>query len=419
MRVLVVGTGGREHALAWRIAFSRGVQTFITLGNGGTERVAKALPVDPTDIEGLVQAAKTNKIDFVVIGPEAPLAKGLVDRLIEAGILAFGPLKKAAMLEASKAFAHEIMEAAGVPCARFEVFDDFEKARRYVERLEGPLVIKADGLASGKGVTVAKNRLEAITALEASMVRGIFGDAGRVVVIEEFLEGTEASFMVLCDGNTILPLAPAKDHKRLLDNDQGPNTGGMGAISPVPGFDKELEKRVEEDIVRPVIEELGRRGIEYRGVLYAGLMLTKDGPKVLEFNCRFGDPEAQVVLVRFEGDFLEALLSCAEGRLSEVRFSFDRRPSVCVVLAAQNYPSQPKVGDEIEGLEEASRLEGVYIFHAGTRRDERGRLLTAGGRVLGVTAVSENLHQAREKAYYAASLIKWEGMHYRKDIGLL
>ncbi len=416
MKVLVVGTGGREHALAWRVAFSPGVEVLITRGNPGTDAVARAVDVAPGDVEAVVQAALSHRADLVVVGPEAPLAAGLVDRLQAAGVRAFGPGAAGARIEASKAFAHEVMDAAGVPCARAEVYDDACAALRHLEHGSGPIVVKADGLAAGKGVVVAKDRDEARAAIESLMVRRDLGDAGRAIVVEEFLEGEEASYMVLCDGETVRPLATSQDHKRVYDGDCGPNTGGMGACSPAPVLDPDTEAVVLDRIVRPTLREMSRRGIEYRGVLYAGLMLTRDGPRVLEFNGRFGDPETQPVLFRWRGDFLEALFATAEGRLREVVPDFDPRPAVCVVLAAENYPGPPRTGDVIEGLDEAGRVPHAIVFHAGTARGPGGTVLTAGGRVLGVTASGATLREARDRAYHVVSRIRWPGMHFRTDI---
>lgn len=417
MKVLVVGTGGREHALAWRIAFSPGVEVLITRGNPGTEKVARSVAASPHELEKIVAIAKQQNVDFVVVGPEAPLAAGLVDSLEAEGIKAFGPKASAARIESSKAFAHEVMEAACVPCARATVFDDAKAALRFIESHHGPIVVKADGLAAGKGVTVARTRAEARAAVESLMVRGELGDAGKKVVLEEYLEGVEASYMALCDGDFVRSLAPSQDHKRLLDNDEGPNTGGMGAYSPTPFVDKDCENFVVERILKPTLGELLKRGIVYRGVLYAGLMITRDGPKVLEFNCRFGDPEAQVVLYRWQGDFLEALLAVTEGRLAEVEPAFQEGAAICVVLAAQGYPAKPRTGDVIEGLEEAERLPGCTIFHAGTAWGSGGMVVTASGRVLGVTAYGSTLIEARQRVYEAVSKIRWPGIHFRKDIG--
>ena len=418
MKVLVVGNGGREHALAWRIAFTRGTKIFITKGNFGTDEIATPINIEPSDVRSVVAFAKQENIDLVVVGPEAPLAKGLADELETLGIKFFGPKKGGALIEASKAFAHEIMEQANVPCARWEVFDDADKALRGLERFGLPVVVKADGLAGGKGVVVAKDLEEARDAIKKIMVEKVFGTSGDRVVIEEFLEGKEASFMVMTDGETIVPLAPARDYKRLLDGDEGSNTGGMGAYSPAITITKPVEEVILQKIVAPTINALRSRGVIYRGVLYAGLMITKEGPKVLEFNCRFGDPETQPVLARLRGDFLEALVACSEGRLGEVRLSFDERPTVCVVLSAKGYPHKPEVGEVIQGVEEAARLPNIVVFHAGTARGQDGMPIVAGGRVLGVTAIGNDFADARDRAYKACQKIHWSTMHYRKDIAL-
>jgi phosphoribosylamine--glycine ligase len=417
MKVLVVGNGGREHAMAWKLGQSRGVEVLITKGNGGTDAVARALPVSPTDIDAVIETARAEGVGLVAIGPEAPLAAGLADRLMAAGIPVFGPVQAAARLESSKAFTHEVLEAAHVPAAGWHVFDHADDALRHVVGCHLPVVVKADGLAAGKGVVVALRREEAIEAVKAFMVDGTLGHAGRRVVIEDFLVGEEASFMVITDGEHILPLAGARDHKRVFDNDMGPNTGGMGAFSPTPLLEGEARDHVLASVIRPTLSELAKRGITYKGVLYAGLMFTAEGPKVLEFNCRFGDPETQPVLVRTKGNLSEVMLACSEGRLDQVRLDIERHPAVCVVLSSAGYPEQPRVGDVIEGLNEASEVEGVHVFHAGTRRLPDGSIVTAGGRVLGVTAVGKSFRETRERAYLAASRIRFAGMHYRSDIG--
>jgi phosphoribosylamine--glycine ligase len=417
MKVLVVGNGGREHAMAWKLGQSRGAEILITKGNGGTDAVARALPVSPTDIDAVVAAAQAEHVGLVAIGPEAPLAAGLADRLIAAGIPAFGVCAAAARLESSKAFAHEILEEAGVPAAGWHVFDHADAALRHVVSCPLPVVVKADGLAAGKGVVVALQREEAIEAVKAFMVDGTLGHAGRRVVVEDFLVGEEASFMVMTDGEHVLPLAGARDHKRVFDDDVGPNTGGMGAFSPTHLLEGPARDDVLARIIRPTLDQLARRGITYRGILYAGLMFTAQGPKVLEFNCRFGDPETQPVLSRTRGDLAEAMLACSEGRLDKVRLDVERHPAVCVVLASAGYPEQPRTGDVIEGLAEAAAVPGVQIFHAGTRLMADGTVVTSGGRVLGVTASGKSFREARERAYEAAGRIRFAGMHYRTDIG--
>ncbi len=418
MRILVVGNGGREHAMAWRLAGSMGVEVLITKGNGGTDDVARAIDIVPTDVEAVVAAARAQSVDLVAVGPEAPLAAGLADRLIDEGIRVFGPVQAAARLEASKTFAHEVMETAGVPCARSWSFDNAQSALGHLASCPLPVVVKADGLAAGKGVVVATTRDEALGAARAFLVDGRLGAAGRTVVVEEFLAGQEASFMVLTDGEHVLPLAGARDHKRVFDGDRGPNTGGMGAYSPTPLLDDAMRDAVLATVIRPTLGELARRGIPYRGVLYAGLMFTAEGLRVLEFNCRFGDPETQPVLYRLRGDLAEAMVACTEGLLDRVSLGVDPRPAVCVVLAAKGYPESPQTGDAIHGLADAARLPDTRVFHAGTRRLADGSVATSGGRVLGVTAIGADFAQARNRAYEAARCIQFEGMHYRRDIGV-
>lgn len=416
MKILVVGNGGREHAMAWKLSKSPDTKVFITTGNAGTGSVATAVKVKSGDVEGITKFATENGIELVAVGPEVPLAAGLADRLIEAGITVFGPTRDGAMIEASKAFSHEILEAAGVPSAITHTFTDPEKALEHLQTCQIPVVVKADGLAAGKGVVVAMTRDEAIAAARTMMLDRSLGDAGHRLVIEEFLVGEEASFMVITDGKTIRPLAAARDHKRIFDNNLGPNTGGMGAYSPTPLIDADIAETLVETVIRPVIDELARRGITYRGVLYAGLMLTADGFKVLEFNCRFGDPETQPVLSRFVGNLGEVMKATAQGRLDEVTFTFDPRPAICVVLAAPGYPESAVTGQVISGLEQAGAVDGVTVFHAGTATDSNGNTVTSGGRVLGVTAIADSYGAARDKAYLAASKISFDGMQLRRDI---
>lgn len=416
MKILVVGNGGREHAMAKKLGEGPDCSVFITVGNAGTAASATAIPVKPGDVEGLVAFAKENAIDLVAVGPEVPLAAGLADRLAEAGITVFGPTAAGAMIEASKAFSHEIMDAAGVPSARTETFTDPDAAISYLSTCPIPVVVKADGLAAGKGVVVAMTREEAIEAARGMMLDRSLGDAGGRLVVEEFLVGEEASFMCITDGHTIRPLASARDHKRIFDGDRGPNTGGMGAYSPTPLVSSANEDMLIREVIRPVVDELARRGITYRGVLYAGLMLTADGFKVLEFNCRFGDPETQPVLSRFQGDLGAVMVAAASGRLHEVDFSFDPRPAVCVVLAAPGYPGTVVTGQVISGLEEAGKMKDVMVFHAGTKLDGDGNVVTSGGRVLGVTALGGTCAEARDRAYAAASKISFDGMQFRRDI---
>jgi phosphoribosylamine--glycine ligase len=416
MNILVVGNGGREHAMAKKLAEAPGSRVFITIGNAGTAQVATAIPVKPTDVDGIVAFARNNAIDLVAVGPEVPLAAGLADRLIEARITVFGPTAAGAMIEASKAFSHEVMEAAGVPSAGTRTFTDPDEALKYLSECPIPTVVKADGLAAGKGVVVAMTREEALEAARDMMLERSLGEAGGRLVVEEFLAGEEASFMCITDGRTVRPLASARDHKRIFDGDRGPNTGGMGAYSPTPLVGPANQQELIETVIRPVIRELARRGITYRGVLYAGLMLTARGVKVLEFNCRFGDPETQPILTRFRGNLAEVMKAAAEGRLDEVDFEFDDRVAVCLVLAAPGYPGKVTTGQVISGLDAAAEVPGVTVYHAGTKPGPEGASIVSGGRVLGVTALGNTYVAARDAAYQAASKISFDGMQFRRDI---
>ncbi len=409
MRVCVVGSGGREHALA--CALARTAEVVVAPGNPGTCRhpglPVSSSPAPPEEVDA----------DLYVIGPEAPLVDGLADRLRGRGGRVFGPGADGARLEGSKAWMKEVLSAAGIPTARFATFGSLEPARAWLESTPGPYVVKTDGLAAGKGVLVTDSLAEALADVEAKLAGRVFDGAGRRVVLEEALVGPELSLLAVCDGTRVVPLAPAQDFKRVGDADSGPNTGGMGAYSPVPEAPQEVVDRVMGEAVEPLVAELRRRGIDYRGVLYAGLMLTPEGPKVVEYNVRFGDPEAQVVLPRFEGDLAALLAAAADGSLvGEPCFGPDA--CVTVVMAADGYPSSPRRGDMIAGVEEAESIEGVTVFHAGTALDDRGRLVTAGGRVLDVTAVAPTLEEARRRAYEAVERISWPGAHYRHDIAL-
>ncbi len=415
MKVLVVGNGGREHAIAWKIRQSPLVSDlYVAKGNAGIWEIAKRVDVSPTDVQALADFAQREGIDFTVVGPEAPLVEGIVDEFESRGLKIFGPSKVASQLEGSKAFAKRFMEKYEIPTAQYSVFEDFDRAVRYVRDVGAPLVVKADGLAAGKGAVVCFSEDQALETLENFMKKGALGGAGRRVVIEEFLEGEEASYIVMVNGDRYAVLPTSQDHKRLLDGDRGPNTGGMGAYSPTPVIDEDTERRIREEIVERTLEGLKKEGIFFRGFLYAGLMITSDGPKVLEFNVRLGDPEAQPILMRVKGDFLQILLDFYEGK--DVEIEEDPRWALDVVIASKGYPQSPEKGKIIEGLEEVKNLEDVVVFHAGTTLKD-GKVITNGGRVLNVCAYGNTLKEAKEKAYEAVSRIRFEGMQYRKDIG--
>jgi len=415
--MLIVGGGGREHALAWKIAQSPRVTALFTApGNPGIARHAVCVPLTADALDGLVAFARRERIDLTVVGPEAPLVAGLADRLLDAGLAVFGPIAQAAAIEGSKAFAKDLMARNAIPTARFATFDDPARARGYCREVGPPLVVKADGLAGGKGAIVCRTLADADEAVAECMERAAFGAAGATVIVEEFLSGEEVSFFALANGADALPLAAAQDHKTVFDGDQGPNTGGMGAYSPVASFDAAMERRVMDTIVRPTIAALAKDGAPYRGVLYVGLMLTAEGPKVIEFNCRFGDPECQALVVRVPGDLVPLLVAAAHGGPWPEVGPWPTRASVCVVLASGGYPGKYGTGAAIEGVESAETAPGVTVFHAGTALRD-GRLVTAGGRVLGVTAVAGDLATAIARAYGAVGAIRFEGMHYRRDIG--
>jgi phosphoribosylamine---glycine ligase len=415
MRVLLIGSGGREHALAWALAASPLCdKLYAAPGNPGIAQEAECVALAVTDLDGIVAFARREKIDFVVVGPEAPLVAGLVDRLEAAGIAAFGPSAAAAQLEASKGFTKDLAAAANIPTAAYRRFSDAVAARAYVRAQGAPIVVKADGLAAGKGVTVAMTVAEAEAAIDGALVDKNFGAAGAEIVVEEFLAGPEASFLALVDGTNVLPLVSAQDHKRVGDGDTGPNTGGMGAISPAPEFTPAIEAAALATILKPTVAAMAARGTPFKGVLYAGLILTKDGPKLIEFNVRFGDPETQALLPRLKSDLLPALIAARDGDLKDFDLRWDTRPSVSVVMAAKGYPGEPKRGGEIKGLDAASA--GVHIFHAGTRSDG-GRILADGGRVLNVTALGDTMSEARRRAYDAIAKIDWPDGFCRRDIG--
>ena len=418
MRVLLVGSGGREHALAWKLAQSpRLSELHAAPGNPGIGRLATLHPVELTDPEGMTELATRLAVDLVVVGPEAPLADGLADRMTDAGLRCFGPSAAAARLESSKAFAKGVMQAAGVPTARAIVCDTVAAAQAAIAEMGGRVVIKADGLAAGKGVTVCDSAADAQAAAEGCLAGGDFGAAGRRVLVEERMEGEELSLLALCDGERVLPLAPARDHKRALDGDAGPNTGGMGAFSPVPDVGADLVEEILATVHRPAVNELARLGTPFRGCLYAGLMLTTAGPRVIEFNVRFGDPEAQVILPRLDADLLDLLDRAATGSLAGAVAPGTSDACVSVVVAAEGYPEAPVAGAAISGLPAAEALEDVTVFHAGTA-ESAGTLVAAGGRVLDVTACGRDFAEARRRAYAAVGLIHLEGSMHRTDIAL-
>jgi len=419
MRVLIVGSGGREHALAWKIARSAHVDRVLAApGSDGIARDATCFPqVGDSDSDGLLGLCRDESVDLVVIGPEAPLAAGLADRLREAGVPVFGPSQKAARLEASKSFARQFMARHGIPGADFRVFEDLERARAYVRGLDGPCVVKADGLAAGTGVAVCATPEEAERALEEMMRDRRFGDAGAQVLVEECLQGEEVSYYAISDGHHIVTLAAAQDHKRLLDGDRGENTGGMGAYSPAPILSESVEKRVIEEVVYPTIRGMAEEGTPYTGVLYVGLMIDPSGaPRVVEFNVRFGDPETQPLVLRMEGDLVPLLNGAAHGNLERVAPMTWEDAAVCVVLASGGYPRSYETGFPIEGLESVAGDPDLVVFHAGTRIDADGRTLTAGGRVLGVTARGATVAEARARAYAGAERIRFQGAQMRRDI---
>ncbi len=415
MKILVIGSGGREHALVWKIGQSPKVEkVFCAPGNAGIGEMVKLVPIGPEEIEKLSDFAEKEKIDLTVVGPEIPLTLGIVDLFEKRGLRIFGPNCGAARLEGSKAFAKEIMEENRIPTAAAVTFSDPASAKRYVAQKKS-CVVKADGLAGGKGVTVCSVRGEAEAAIDDIMVRKAFGEAGDKVVVEELLIGEEASFMALTDGEHILPLASSQDHKRVFDGDRGPNTGGMGAYSPATVVDATVHRDIHVRILKPLLDGLKRKGVRYQGVLYVGLMITDEGPKVLEFNARFGDPECQPVIMRLKSDLVPLLEAAIEGRLNRVESEWEDGASVCVVLCAGGYPGAYQKGKKIRGLEDLKDWGEGFVFHAGTaKRDDQW--LTSGGRVLGVTALGKNIEKAVRAVYQAVDKIQWEGMHYRTDI---
>lgn len=417
LSVLIVGAGGREHALAWVLSRSPQVgQIFVAPGNAGTSAVATNVPIAASDIDGLVAFAGDMNIGLTIVGPEKPLAEGIVDQFQAEGLTIFGPTRYSAQLESSKAFARQFLHRHGIPSPRFEIFDDYEAARRYVAVRPVPVVVKASGLAAGKGVLVCEDEADAEAALHYIMVERAFGQAGDRVVIEERLRGPELSLLAFSDGRNVAAMLPARDHKRALDQDQGPNTGGMGAFAPPPDVDQRMIDELTAKLIQPAVNGMAAQGHPYVGVLYAGIMLTSKGARLLEFNCRFGDPEAQVILPMLDGDLAEIMLACIQGRLEPGMVKSHPGAGATVIMAAPGYPGKYPRGLAISGVDQASTREGVQVFHAGTRR-QHGLLVTDGGRVLSVTATGPDLASALSRAYAAVGDIHFEGAHYRRDIG--
>ncbi len=417
MKILVIGSGGREHALVWKISQSARVEKiYCAPGNAGILGLAECVDIAPTQVEALVEFALQQHIDLTVVGPESALVAGVVDAFEEKGLRIFGPNQRAAILEGSKVFTKEFLIKNAIPTASFKTFTDRKKALKYLAGSQMPVVVKADGLAAGKGVVVATTLEEARKAVDLIMADKAFGSAGDTIVIEEYLQGEEASFLAFTDGKTILPLPSSQDHKAIFDNDQGPNTGGMGAYSPAPVVTAEMTDFVMQHIMLPTVQGMEKEGRPYKGILYAGLMIDGKAIKVLEFNCRFGDPEAQPLLMRIQSDIIDIFEACLDGRLDRVEMVIDPHPTVCVVIASAGYPGAYVTGEKIKGLKAAAKEKGVEVFHGGTAR-KNGRIVTNGGRVLGVTATGENLSLAIEKAYRAVSCIDFPGCYYRSDIG--
>ncbi|MGZ5537493.1 MAG: phosphoribosylamine--glycine ligase [Chthoniobacterales bacterium] len=418
MKILVVGSGGREHALAWKLSqSSRVAQLFCAPGNAGTDSLGENVPIAAKDLSKLVQFAKENRIDLTVIGPDDPLAAGIVDLFVAEKLRVFGPTRNAARLESSKILAKDLMRRFQIATAIAATFDRSDDALSFCERLSLPIVIKADGLALGKGVVIAQTRKEAREAINAMMNEGQFGEAGRRIVVEEFLRGTECSVHALVGGGSYRMLATARDHKRALDGDAGPNTGGMGAVSPADNWSAEAENQFDREVMRPLMCGLAEMKLDFRGLLFPGLMMTSEGPRVLEFNCRFGDPETQAILPRLRSDLVDLLEATIDGRLDDIEINWDSRVAVAVVMASGGYPGKYETGRTISGLDSLGKMKDVHVFHAGTKR-ENGRIVTAGGRVLAVAALGESIEQARTRAYAAVAQIEFEGAHCRSDIAL-
>jgi len=417
MQVLVIGGGGREHALVWKIKQSPKVEKiFCAPGNAGTAELAENIPIAADDIKGLLKFALKKGIGLTVVGPEQPLVKGVVDKFEEKGLRIFGPNARAAELEGSKSFSKDIMKKYGLPTAEYKTFNSAASAAKYIENKNCPLVVKANGLAAGKGVLLCQTADEALAAVDSIMGKRLFGEAGDQIVVEEFLEGEEVSVLVFSDGQSVLFMDSAQDHKAAYDGDKGPNTGGMGAFSPAPIFTEKMRQKVRDKIMLPMIRAMQQEGRPYKGILYAGLMLTKAGPQILEFNARFGDPETQPLLVRMDSDIIPIFEACIDGTLDKCPLQWKNESSVCVVMAAKGYPDSYEKGKRISGLKDANALPGVVVFHAGTKEQD-GEVLTQGGRVLGVTAIGDDTATAIFRAYEAVEKIEWNGIHYRKDIG--
>ncbi len=418
MKVLLIGGGGREHTLAWKILQSPRVEKlYCAPGNGGIAALAECVPIKAIDIEGIVSFAKSESIDMVVVAPDDPLGAGMVDALEAAGISAFGPTKAAAAIESSKVFSKNLMKKYNIPTAAYEVFDNSEEALDYLSKISYPVAVKADGLALGKGVVLAQNYDEAAKAVREIMSDKVFGSAGDRIVVEEFMTGPEVSILAFTDGKTLVPMISSQDHKRALDNDKGLNTGGMGTFSPSRLYTEELNEYCTKNIYMPTVEAMNREGRKFKGILYFGLMLTPDGPKVLEYNARFGDPETQVVLPHLKTDIIDIFDAIIDERLDTIKIEWEDNAAVCVILASGGYPENYRTGYEITGISEAEKDPSVMVFHAGTKLDS-GRYYTAGGRVLGVTAVADSIDNARQKAYAAVDKINFEGKHFRTDIGI-
>lgn len=415
MKIFVVGGGGREHAIIWKLKQNSCIdEIHCAPGNGGIAQMAMCVPIQATDIDALTEYAKQQRFDLVIVAPDDPLYMGLVDKLQEEGIRAFGPTADAARIEGSKVYAKDLMHKYGIPTAACEVFDDFNKAAAYVGSSKMPVVVKADGLALGKGVIICQTADEAIDALKEIMIDKAFGDAGSRVVVEEFLEGPEVSVLAFCDGKTILPMESAQDHKRAFDGDKGPNTGGMGTFSPSPKYTDAIRKVTEETIIKRTVEALNDEGVCFKGIIFFGLMLTKDGPKLLEYNARFGDPEAQVVLPRLKNDLLDIISAVIDGTLDQITLEWDERTAVCVVMASGGYPGKYPKGVLIGGID---NVHDAVVYHAGTALKD-GAFVTNGGRVLGITAIGADISDARSKAYAEVSKVRFDGAQYRTDIGI-